>query len=165
MRDRDNLPKNNLPKNNLPKDNLPKDNLPKPNLLKVKDRLPNFFPQIVPLKLPNFLGTNCQVPSVFKSQCFWPSDMPPFLFVPRGPLGPLLFPSCRARSNRTKDLAGTEIAKRLQRELVFAGQGQFAERQFAKTQFAEREGQFAEFFLANCPFEFTEFCRVNLPNT
>ena len=26
------------------------------------------------------------------------------------------------------------------------------------------QGQFAEFFSANCPFEFAEFCRDNLPN-
>ena len=42
---------------------------------------------------------------------------------------------------------------------------QFAERQFAETQFAEREGQFDEIYSANCPFELTEFCRDNLPNT
>ena len=40
------------------------------------------------------------------------SDMSPFSSVPRGPLGPLMFPSCKARSTRSKDLAGTEIAKR-----------------------------------------------------
>ena len=40
-----------------------------------------------------------------------------------------------------------------------------AERQFAKTQFDERDRQFAEFFSANCPFEFAEFCRDNLPKT
>ena len=38
--------------------------------------------------------------------------MRPFPLVPRGPLGPLMFQSCQARSNRSKDLAGTEIAKR-----------------------------------------------------
>ena len=26
------------------------------------------------------------------------------------------------------------------------------------------QGQFAEFFSANCPYEFAEFCRDNLPN-
>ena len=37
----------------------------------------------------------------------------PFPLVPCGPLGPLIFPrSCSARSNRSKDLAGTEMAKR-----------------------------------------------------
>ena len=30
---------------------------------------------------------------------------------------------------------------------------------------AEREGQFAEFFSENFPFEFAEFCRDNLPKT
>ena len=30
---------------------------------------------------------------------------------------------------------------------------------------AEREGQFAKFFSANCPFEFADFCSDNLPNT
>ena len=39
------------------------------------------------------------------------SDMSPFPLVPRSPLGRLIFPSCLARSNRSKDLAGTEIAK------------------------------------------------------
>ena len=29
--------------------------------------------------------------------------------------------------------------------------GQFAERQFAETHFAEREGHFAENYSANCP--------------
>ena len=28
--------------------------------------------------------------------------------VPRGPLGPLMLPSCYARSNRSKNLAGNE---------------------------------------------------------
>ena len=36
---------------------------------------------------------------------------------------------------------------------------------FAETQFAERERQFADFFSANCPFDFAEICRDNLPNT
>ena len=40
------------------------------------------------------------------------SDISPFHLVFRGPLGLLMFPSCSARSNRSKDLAGTEIAKR-----------------------------------------------------
>ena len=39
------------------------------------------------------------------------SDISLFHLVPRGPLGPLMFPSCQTRSNRSKDLAGTEIAK------------------------------------------------------
>ena len=49
-------------------DNLPQPNLPKPNLPNAKDNLPNFFRQIVPLNLPNFLGTICRIPSVFKKQ-------------------------------------------------------------------------------------------------
>ena len=40
------------------------------------------------------------------------SDFFPIHLVPRGPLGPLMFPSCKARSNRSKDPAKTEIAKR-----------------------------------------------------
>ena len=44
----------------------------------------------------------------------------PFPLVPRGPLGPLMFPSCQAGSNRSKDLAGTDIAKRSWWKLVFA---------------------------------------------
>ena len=36
------------------------------NLPKVKDSLPNFFRQIVPLNLPNFVVTICRKPSVFK---------------------------------------------------------------------------------------------------
>ena len=40
------------------------------------------------------------------------SDTSQFPLVPHGPLGPLIFPSCEARSNRSKDQAGTEIAKR-----------------------------------------------------
>ena len=48
------------------------------------------------------------------------SDISPFPLVPRIPLGPLMFPTCSARSNRSKGLPGTEIAKRSQLELVFA---------------------------------------------
>ena len=52
-----------------------------------------------------------QIPSEFKQECFWPSDMPPFPLVPGAPLGPLMFPSCQARSNRSKDLTGTEVVE------------------------------------------------------
>ena len=105
------------------RDNLPKDNLPKPNLPNVKDSLPNFFRQYDPLNLPNFVGTTCRIPSIFKKQCFWPSDMPPFPLVPG---------------------LGTICRKTICRKLT--------------------QGQFAEFFSANCPYEFAEFCRDNLPN-
>ena len=37
--------------------------LPKPNLPNVKDNLPNFFRQIVPLNLPKFEGTICRIPT------------------------------------------------------------------------------------------------------
>ena len=42
-----------------------------------------------------------QVTSVFTQQCFWPSDLPPVSLVTRGFYGPLLFPSCKARSNKS----------------------------------------------------------------
>ena len=42
-------------------------------------------------------------------------------------------------------------------QLGTTGLGQFAERQYAETQLAEREGQFAEFFSTNCSFEFAKF--------
>ena len=45
------------------------------------------------------------------------------------------------------------------------GYALFADRQYAGTQFVEREGQFADFFSANCHFELAEACRDNLPDT
>ena len=47
------------------------------------------------------------------------SHKSPFPIVYRGPLRPLILSSCQARSNRSKDLAGTKIAKRSYWELVF----------------------------------------------
>ena len=96
--------------------------------------------------------------------------MSPFPLVPRGPLGPLMFASCGARSNRSKDIAGTEIVVGAglcdgEGERAYIGFAPHYTFAFKKSVFADVDNCFAHFAEFRCPLRRKKICKMGKVGT